>query len=240
MFAGVKMADTIIIAGMEFEVCPCCGRPKRPKDMPPSFLDGCRPAGVKRVKATDKKGGLRKDKHAAQASSWALGGQEERHYFSDADGCEEVAAWECVEGCAVQMLDEQSGERPSGGVDKRKRTHKKYESTFAKRTYDNPIDYAREPSTGGASRFFYCAKASRRERNAGLEGVNHHPTVKPLTLMEYLVKLITPLGGLVLDPFLGSGTTALACKRLGRHYIGIEISREYCDIAERRLAAVLL
>jgi site-specific DNA-methyltransferase (adenine-specific) len=138
------------------------------------------------------------------------------------------------------MLDEQSGERPSGGVDKRKRTHKKYESTFAKRTYDNPIDYAREPSTGGASRFFYCAKASRRERNAGLEGVNHHPTVKPLTLMEYLVKLITPLGGLVLDPFLGSGTTALACKRLGRHYIGIEISREYCDIAERRLAAVLL
>jgi site-specific DNA-methyltransferase (adenine-specific) len=58
--------------------------------------------------------------------------------------------------------------------------------------------------------------------------------------MEYLVKLITPLGGLVLDPFLGSGTTALACKRLGRHYIGIEISREYCDIAERRLAAVLL
>jgi site-specific DNA-methyltransferase (adenine-specific) len=58
--------------------------------------------------------------------------------------------------------------------------------------------------------------------------------------MEYLVKLITLPGGLVLDPFLGSGTTALACKRLGRHYIGIEISREYCDIAERRLAAVLL
>jgi len=140
--------------------------------------------------------------------------------------------------------------------------------------------------SGSAARFFYCAKASRRERNAGCEelgdgepdahnlssnacarcgkrvkangsgdkcecgelretiklprAANHHPTVKPLALMEYLIRLVSREGAIVLDPFLGSGTTALAAKRLGRHFVGIELSEEYCEIARKRIEAVLL
>ncbi len=87
--------------------------------------------------------------------------------------------------------------------------------------------------SGGASRFFYCAKASKGERGEG----NNHPTVKPIKLIEYLVTLVTPKGGICLDPFEGSGTHALACMNLGVNYIGFELSPEYCDIAEKRIAA---
>jgi DNA modification methylase len=87
--------------------------------------------------------------------------------------------------------------------------------------------------SGSAARFFYTAKASRDERGDG----NTHPTVKPLALIDYLVRLVTPPDGTVLDPFLGSGTTALACYR--RHFgcVGIEQSADYLAIAESRLAA---
>jgi site-specific DNA-methyltransferase (adenine-specific) len=91
--------------------------------------------------------------------------------------------------------------------------------------------------SGSAARFFYCAKASRSERNAGLEGINHHPTIKPIELMRYLVRLTkTPTGGVVLDPFTGSGTTGIACVLEGREFIGIEREPEYVEIAEKRIA----
>jgi site-specific DNA-methyltransferase (adenine-specific) len=86
-------------------------------------------------------------------------------------------------------------------------------------------------SEGSAARFFYCAKASKSERGEG----NTHPTVKPLGLMKYLITLGLPPGGIVLDPFCGSGTTALACKELGRNYICIEKELEYYQIACNRL-----
>jgi len=86
--------------------------------------------------------------------------------------------------------------------------------------------------SGGASRFFYCGKATKKERGPG----NDHPTVKPLSLMKYLLMLLsTPDGGVILDPFLGSGTTALAAKQLGRRCIAIELDEHYCEIAARRL-----
>ena len=88
-----------------------------------------------------------------------------------------------------------------------------------------------------SSRFFYCAKASKAERNMG-DNKNYHPTVKPIKLMEYLVRLVTPKEGIVLEPFAGSGTTLIACKQQGFNYIGIEREQEYCDIAEARLEAV--
>jgi hypothetical protein len=132
--------------------------------------------------------------------------------------------------CAVKLLDEQSGHGDSGG----------------------------------ASRFFYCAKASKSERNRGLDNLpekkkhqirgsrkggegdpvssrfvsemkNIHPTVKPVKLMEYLVRLITPPGGICLDPFCGSGTTGVACNNLDFNFIGIEMNKEYCEIAEKRI-----
>jgi site-specific DNA-methyltransferase (adenine-specific) len=86
--------------------------------------------------------------------------------------------------------------------------------------------------TGGASRFFYCAKATKKERGED----NDHPTVKPLALMDYLLTLLsTPTGGVVLDPFAGSGSTLVAAKRLGRECIGVELDVHNCDIAVSRL-----
>jgi site-specific DNA-methyltransferase (adenine-specific) len=68
---------------------------------------------------------------------------------------------------------------------------------------------------------------------------NHHPTVKSIALMEYLCTLTkTPTGGLVLDPFAGSGTTLMAAKKIGRDFIGIEKEKEYCEIAEARIRAI--
>jgi DNA modification methylase len=117
--------------------------------------------------------------------------------------------------------------------------------------------------SGSAARFFYCAKASKSERNAGLEGLperresdrerddgvggdnprnrtnearqNFHPTVKPLALMRYLIKLVTPPGGIVLDPFLGSGTTAVAATLEGFDWIGCEMTEDYWPIIEARV-----
>lgn len=82
-----------------------------------------------------------------------------------------------------------------------------------------------------ASRFFYCAKASKKERGEG----NIHPTVKPIKLMEYLIKLVTPPNGTVLDPFMGSGSTGIAAKNLGFNFVGMELSKEYFEIAKRRI-----
>jgi DNA modification methylase len=99
------------------------------------------------------------------------------------------------------------------------------------------FDYA---DNGNASRFFksiiYTPKASKSERNKGCEELpNNHPTVKPIALMEYLINMITPKGGVVLDPFMGSGSTGVACKNLKREFIGIEKEAEYLKIAEARI-----
>ena len=136
---------------------------------------------------------------------------------------EPVGCWECSPDCTVRMLDEQTG-------------------------------------VVGASRFFYCAKASRTERNAGLDSFhaattddgrqqpidnlhqrgktprqNIHPTVKPIALMRYLVRLVTPPGGVVLDPFAGSGTTGAAVVLEGAHFLGIEHDPTYVPIARARI-----
>lgn len=86
---------------------------------------------------------------------------------------------------------------------------------------------------GSAARFFYCAKASKKDRGEG----NVHPTVKPTELMRYLLRLVTPPGGVVLDPFMGSGSTGKAAMLEGFRFIGCELSPEYAEIAKRRIAA---
>lgn len=116
---------------------------------------------------------------------------------------------------------------------------------------------ARRAPEASAARFFYCAKASRADRNSGLTDPgpqfshgatlrkiedtdtkgNHHPTVKPTDLMAYLVRLVTPPGGVVLDPFMGSGSTGKAAMREGFRFIGIERESEYCQIAKARIEA---
>lgn len=90
---------------------------------------------------------------------------------------------------------------------------------------------ARRLDTGSAARFFYCAKASKSDRGAE----NSHPTVKPTDLMRYLCRLVTPPGGLVLDPFMGSGSTGKAAILEGFRFIGCELSAEYIEIARARI-----
>lgn len=102
----------------------------------------------------------------------------------------------------------------------------------------NPDFYG---DSGSAARYFYCAKASKRDRDEGINGRNRHCTVKPTTLMQYLVRLVTPMGGCVLDPFNGSGSTgkAVMYENIDRDadykYIGFEITEEYIPIAMARI-----
>ena len=89
--------------------------------------------------------------------------------------------------------------------------------------------------TGSAARFFYAAKASKRDRGEG----NTHVTVKPTDLMAYLCRLVTPPGGLVYDPFMGSGSTGKAAVREGLRFAGSEMQAEYIAIARARIAAAM-
>lgn len=88
--------------------------------------------------------------------------------------------------------------------------------------------------SGSASRFFYCAKASKSDREQG----NNHPTVKPTELMKYLCRLVTPPNGIILDPFMGSGSTGKAALQEGFNFIGIEMNKEYYEIAQNRLSSL--
>lgn len=136
-----------------------------------------------------------------------------------------------LDEAAAQILDEQTGERRSGG----------YPGEGAPRTgrvYNAPGPRGKElfgPSGGGASRFFYVAKADELEKSEGGTVDNDHETVKSVSLMRWLVRLITPPGGLVIDPFAGSGTTGVACANEGMSFIGIEQSSKHHATAKRRL-----
>ena len=91
---------------------------------------------------------------------------------------------------------------------------------------------------GEKGSFFYCPKVSKSERHAGCEHLvkkNNHSTVKPLSLMEYLVKLVTPPKGTCIDIFMGSGSTGIACSNLGFNFIGVEIEPQYFEIAKTRI-----
>jgi site-specific DNA-methyltransferase (adenine-specific) len=129
---------------------------------------------------------------------------------------------------------------------------------------DCPVFMLNERS-GGAAEFFYTAKASRDEREAGLHGLeshavndgrktdidnpyqrgdtqrkNTHPTVKPMSIMRWLVRLVCKRGGTVLDPFCGSGTTGVACKFEEVNFIGIDLEQKHVEIARKRIAQAAL
>jgi site-specific DNA-methyltransferase (adenine-specific) len=132
---------------------------------------------------------------------------------------------------AGKILDKQSGDRSSARIGNSnnpirgsENSHPLWGMVDGRET----VDYR---DSGGASRFFYCAKVSKKERGDG----NYHPTVKSQSLMEYLVKLITPPNGIVLDPFMGSGSTGLATQNLNYHFVGIDLEEKYFNIAYKRL-----
>jgi hypothetical protein len=155
----------------------------------------------------------------------------------------------CAAGCPVAELDRQSGTLTSGAKPTR-RGPDNARNTFGGYAGQTDAAPARGIDTGGASRFFtvtewdpiadtapfrYVAKPGKTERNAGL-GANFHPTVKPVDLMRWLVRLVTPPGGTVLDPFLGSGTTAVAAILEGFDWVGCELTDDYLPIIEGRTA----
>jgi site-specific DNA-methyltransferase (adenine-specific) len=164
----------------------------------------------------------------------------------------------------AELLDEQSGDRPGGTFPAKRGQSVNTSFASGQETVGGQRSMG---DSGGASRFFYVAKASKRDRNEGLEELlettaadmvdrepdsagmnspragagrtsgakNFHPTVKPTSLMEYLIKLVTPPNGTVLDPFTGSGSTGKAAILQGFDFIGIEMTEEYLPIIEGRL-----
>jgi DNA modification methylase len=167
---------------------------------------------------------------------------------------------------AARLLDEQSGERKSGEYPANRKGIGFKDGAYGTQNSGTTGD-RRVANAGGASRFFYVAKGSRREKDAGLEDLpaatggeatgrtdgaagtrnpragagrtggarNTHPTVKAVALMRWLVRLITPPGGLVLDPFAGSGTTGIACAEEGMRFVGVEQDEKHHEIARLRL-----
>src|SRR5690606_3789954 len=204
-----------------------------------------------------------------------------RKHLSEKTVAENVLKWGTgglnIDGCRVSWKDER--DRKNGWRASPSNDDKNEYTSFKSGSFGEQNERGRFPANvildeeagklldeqhKGASRFFYCAKASKKERNMGLEDMpevisndgrdktlasgnvphnrgnvpkkNHHPTVKPVKLMEYLIKLVTPPERIVLDPFLGSGTTAIAALNTGRYFIGIEKEKKYVDIAKKRIA----
>ena len=169
------------------------------------------------------------------------------------DGSEEVVGL---------FPEQQSGANPS------RRGSQKFRTAYGEFAGNEECVSHRGADSGSAARFFYCAKASKADRDEGCDGLaerltmrygekaqgplpqqtpskpvpqrNHHPTVKPTALMRYLCRLVTPPGGVVLDPFTGSGSTGKAAVLEGFDFVGIEREAEYVEIARARIAAAVL
>lgn len=148
------------------------------------------------------------------------------------------------DGAAAAALDAQSGVRKSGRGAKKQRTAQGTRGVmFGTENRVTGTPNSEYGDAGGASRFFFQAKPPRSEKTAGGEIDNAHPTVKSVDLMRYLCRLVTPLDGIVLDPFAGSGTTGVACAEEGFRFLGIERGEtgkgddhQYIDTAHVRIA----
>jgi site-specific DNA-methyltransferase (adenine-specific) len=195
-----------------------------------------------------------------QTEDWTGFGQVERPDYKSSGQTAKIEVYECVEGCPVAELDKQSGITKSSSATFKAEAYEERETS----TPFTRGDFVGRGDTGGASRFFFVAKANKKDRNEGLgnseleekgkvfngksdtgagkaEGSvedkfstapqkNFHPTVKPTSLMKYLVEMVTPAGGVVLDPFTGSGSTGKAAVQAGVGFVGIEMTEEYLPI----------
>ena len=216
----------------------------------------CRKVGVKKVKgitgtAAGKMAGVVEGSstyglYTRSGQSRWKGSPEagKRTGYVDSDGLETVEAWECVEGCPVKALDEQSGDRESGGkhvVSKASAKGYKPNAFGTESRGDEP--HVMYSDSGGASRFFpqfqYVPKPSRKETTLGGRIENRHKTKKPLKLMQWLVRLVCQPGGIVVDPYCGSGTTLHAAHLEGMKYIGIDNDPEAYETAVARMAVVM-
>ena len=218
-----------------------------------SHSNGCKCVGIKKIKSDGHWTQKRDGTDTLYTGGWENNGVDEGNKLA-IDGDEIVEKWECVEGCPIKIMDEQSGILKSGASPEVQNT-----KSWKMSSQGKELKFYRGENEDGASRFFYCAKTSKSERNKGCEEFeeqpksdregdvksivtrrimvrNNHPTVKPLKLMKYLVRLITPQNGTCLDPFMGSGSTGVACKLEGFDFVGIEMQQDYFKIAEARIS----
>lgn len=135
-----------------------------------------------------------------------------------------------LDDAAARQLDKQVGELEAGAFPGKDSNTEIYGDVSEERTGERI-----ETEAGGPSRFFYCAKAAKSEKTHGGRVENDHKTVKPLDLMEWLVRMVTTEGQVVVDPFAGSGTTCVAAERMGRRYVGIELEEEFARTARERV-----
>ena len=235
-------------------------------------IDACRiPSGQDHADKCASVVGLASNRNGACYGEWT-GERENSH--------SDLGRWPAnvlLDEDAAAMLDEQSASEMHSAGEARDNFCPTGDSSWYTSNDGTPRNGRRFGDNGGASRFFYVAKPSREERDAGIYDLeaktaaeltgrkpgsaglqnpragiragsmdrdvlarvarNHHPTVKPVELMRWLVKLVTPPNGKVLDPFAGSGTTGMACAFELREFIGIEREAEYVEIAKRRIAA---
>ena len=164
-------------------------------------------------------------------------------YEVEDQGPETIAVWECEDDCPVQALDKQSGTSKSTGgrTANISETSEIYGSGKGLGQKLSPEEVKGDPGfgdVGGASRFFYCAKASKSEKTLNKTIENKHPTVKSLKLMKYLINLVTPPGGVVLDPFMGSGTTGQAALEDKFGFVGIELEADSFEICKGRCSSI--
>jgi site-specific DNA-methyltransferase (adenine-specific) len=222
------------------------------------------------------------DKNTVQGAQWhavpndtygKFQRQHDREVMNGADSTPDKGRWPAnviFDEVTAGLLDEQTGVLTSGKVKPGTLRGIKSNANVAYADAAAGSELSGYGDTGGASRFFYVAKASKRDRNEGLEELedgdtpyrshrpnfentkgietpfagagrsgknlkNFHPTVKPTALMRYLIKLVTPEGGVVLDPFTGSGSTGKAALLDGFQFVGVELTEEYLPIIEGRL-----
>lgn len=223
-------------------------------------IDGCRISHNDKISV-----GFMKTNREKGLNSVSYGGAADKR-TEDWDSTEgRFPANIILDEVAAELLDEQSGVSKSG---KYKGEGSKSGGIWAKSTgLPAGVEYG---DKGGASRFFYVAKVSKKERNLGLDGFeeketssigstyagnqttskiggnpdkptepkkNTHPTLKPINLMTYLCRLVTPENGIVLDPFMGSGSTGIAARLEGFRFLGMEMDKDYFKIAEARIEA---
>jgi DNA modification methylase len=205
---------------------------------PSEHGEGCQPVGTRKVKGANvpgPQGRTSGDFGKNGVYGQAAGRHDEMRLYTDPDGTETVQAWDCSAepDCPVALLDQQSGELESGkpGV---MRAGVNRGAAYGAESRKPGTPMVGFGDRGGASRFYYTAKASRAERIT-VDGESH-PTVKPLALMRWLVRLVTPPGGTVLDPFCGSGSTLVAAAMEGFRAIGIEADERWCRGSAQRVA----
>lgn len=214
----------------------------------------CALVGLKRFKGSGTSKTFHEGYEGESATGFVRGHSHPGNQHGDEDGLETSEHWECVPGCPAAVLDQQSGNRRStlaGRADpEASHNHPGHDTTtesmwFGKdRTFLGRV-YADE---GGASRFypqfdgtpfFYTGKATTKETTLDGELKNDHPTKKPVRLMQWLIRLVTPKGGHVLDPYCGSGSTLHAAIEEDCVFTGIEKDPNFHAISMKRVAIVL-